>query len=163
MNLRLLLFKDCNRRCRGCCNKGFDLDNLPVIQDFTGYECIMLTGGEPMLKPEVIRQTVANIRKQTNAPIIVYTAKYDDVTTILDILSVVDGLTVTLHVPKDLTVFQEFNNALERVDLTGKSLRLNVFNNVHLKGTDVSKWKVKKGIKWIKDCPLPTNEKFMRL
>ena len=47
--LRLLLLDDCNRNCPGCCNRDWDLQALPLCQDYTPYRLIMLTGGEPML------------------------------------------------------------------------------------------------------------------
>lgn len=172
MNLRLLLFKDCNRNCRGCCNKGFDLDSLPPLDpylygSFQGYDNIILTGGEPMLDPFLIKKMVTAIRTQTGTPIILYTAKYDNPRELLSILKLVDGLTVTLHTPKDVTAFSVFNNLVNQdVDFfKEKSLRLNVFYNVPLKTlkNNLQLWKVKKNIHWIKDCPLPSNEVFKRL
>jgi hypothetical protein len=44
----------------------------------------------------------------------------------------------------------------------GKSLRLNVFKGVSLAELNLSCWKVKPNIKWIKNCPLPEDEVFMR-
>ena len=66
--LRLLLFEECGRNCPGCCNRDWDLQALPVCQDFTPYQIIMLTGGEPMLHPEIIHSAVTEIRRQTKAP-----------------------------------------------------------------------------------------------
>ena len=57
--LRLLLFEECDRDGPGCCNRDWDLRSLPVCRDFTPYQVIMLTGGEPMLHPEIIREAVA--------------------------------------------------------------------------------------------------------
>lgn len=71
--LRLLLLDDCNRNCPGCCNRDWDLQALPLCQDYTPYRLIMLTGGEPMLYPEIIREAIAAIRRQTNVPIYLYT------------------------------------------------------------------------------------------
>lgn len=163
MDLRLLLLEECNRRCKGCCNKDWDLPNLPKVETFSGYKTIMLTGGEPMLVPERIKYTTAGIRCQNpTAKVVVYTAKTDDSDALIDVLRHVDGLTVTLHVQKDVGHFRAFDAARKRAGLTNKSLRLNVFANVEL-GTVPEGWDVKQGIKWIKDCPLPTNEEFRRL
>lgn len=162
MKLRVLLFKECNRRCKGCCNKDWELDALPKCESFEGYKSIMLTGGEPMLNPEMIKSVAAEIRAVTNAPIYVYTAKCDDSAALIDVLKHVDGITLTLHTRKDAPIFRDFNEALKASGLTGKSLRLNVFNGISIGDTDLTDWKVKSGIRWIKDCPLPTDEVFQQ-
>lgn len=163
MKLRLLMFADCNRTCAGCCNKDFDLRALPVCDTFKDYECIILTGGEPMLKPQLIKETVEKIRQETNAPIYVYTAWSKDPIMLLWLLNFVDGITLTLHTRKDIEPFLWLNSILTAQFVKGKSLRLNVFSGIDLKDADLSKWVVKKDIKWIKNCPLPKDEVFMRL
>jgi hypothetical protein len=46
----------------------------------------------------------------------------------------------------------------------GRGMRLNVFEGVTIpEDTDLSLWKVKEQMVWIKDCPLPQDEVFMRL
>ena len=90
--LRLLLLDDCNRNCPGCCNRDWDLQALPLCQDYTPYRLIMLTGGEPMLYPEIIREAIAAIRRQTNVPIYLYTAMPEQLDMLMPLL---DGVTVT--------------------------------------------------------------------
>ena len=58
--LRLLLFTDCNRNCEGCCNNDFDLNALKVETDFRQYDKIFLTGGEPMIAPAIVINTIEN-------------------------------------------------------------------------------------------------------
>jgi pyruvate-formate lyase-activating enzyme len=164
MKLRLLLFEDCNRKCPGCCNKQWNLSSLPVENDFSKYDKIILTGGEPMLKPEVILQTVEEIRKVNNCPIIVYTAKVDKVIDVLKILDHVDGLTLTLHEIEDLVDFYILNGYIYyKNKYSKKSLRLNVFKGIEVDETVFTSWKIKKDIEWIEDCPLPENEVFKKL
>ena len=158
--LRLLLFEACNRKCPGCCNKDWNLGGLPVASSFKGYKEIILTGGEPMLRPHLIKQVADRIREDTTAKIYVYTAKVDDIKEALSVLESVDGLTVTLHEPADLEPFRRFDAARKARGIEGKSLRLNIFFNVET--IQPEGWKVKAGIEWIKDCPLPSNEVFMR-
>lgn len=154
--LRLLLFDDCNRNCPGCCNRDWDLQALPLCQDYTPYRLIMLTGGEPMLYPEIIREAIAAIRRQTNVPIYLYTAMPEQLDALMPLL---DGVTVTLHTPEDIPVFQSFDRTAQ--NLTGKSLRLNVFDEV---GTVICRpeWQVKDHMRWIPNCPLPEGEVLMR-
>lgn len=153
--LRLLLFEECNRNCPGCCNHDWDLKSLPVCQDYTPYRLIMLTGGEPMLRPDIIVQAVKDIRVQTDAPIYLYTAYPEGLE---DILPMLDGVTITIHEAADVPRFQRF---LYRASgLEGKSLRLNVFQEAG--ELYAAGWKAKNGMKWIKDCPLPKGEVLMR-
>ena len=73
----------------------------------------MLTGGEPMLKPELIKKVVTDIRKENYcAPIILYTAKVDDIVKTLEVLDAVDGITLTLHTRNDIQPFRKLNNVL---------------------------------------------------
>ena len=171
--LRLLLTSDCNRNCEGCCNKDWDLDSLPVCTDYSGYNEIMITGGEPMLYPEKIRECTSkiwgsislkwdNIFKKSPC-VYLYTAWTKRPIELIDLLMVrwIDGLTLTLHNQDDVNGFENLNERL-MVYKFKYSLRLNVFKGVDLSGIDLSLWKVKDNIEWIKDCLLPEDEVFMR-
>jgi len=155
MNLRLLLFEECNRACEGCCNKQWDLMQLPVCGSYDGYDVIMLTGGEPLLRPDLIRETVAQIRASSDAQIVLYTAR---VVGLAEIAPILDGVTLTLHEQSDVVPFVALSKRM-----SGGSLRLNVFSNVDITGVDTTGWQVKDEIEWIEDCPLPEDEVFMRL
>jgi hypothetical protein len=164
--MRLFLFEDCERNCKGCCNKDWNIKNLPYAQDFEKYDVILLTGGEPMLKPWVVTDVVRHLREHccTNQLIYMYTAKVTDMM-IYHILELIDGITVTLHDKSDIKSFSSFNEKLlkDRHYYLTKSLRLNIFNEVgRLPCKDLSLWKIKDKIKWIKKAPLPDNETFMR-
>ena len=164
--LRLLITEKCNRNCEGCCNKNFDIKNLSVETDYTQYKEIYLTGGEPMLDPWGTFVTIITLRTFYSFPgkIFLYTAKIDDVQETLGILDMLDGLTVTLHVQKDVYPLYELTTNLRYVrKIKEKSLRLNVFDGIELETFDHDKlWKIKEGITWIKDCPLPEGEVFKR-
>ena len=161
--LRLLLFKECNRNCEGCCNKYWNLDNIQICNSFKDYDEIILTGGEPMLRPDVIKQTVNDIKKENNkAKIYMYTA-YTHNNELLNILKQVDGLTLTLHDESDILPFWKFHYKLIKLKLN-KSLRLNIFKPLKLYNCPTLKnWKIKNNITWDKGALLPTNEVFMRL
>ena len=164
--LRLLMTEDCNRNCEGCCNKDWDLKNLPVETNFRKYDEIVVTGGEPLLYPPDLMALVYDIRTQNpEAKIIVYTAKTNDVKALLSVLAVVDGLTITSHDLQDLMNFMAFDVAIPDY-LRYKSLHLNVFEGI-INGlfseTYKTNWKIKNNVKWIKNCPLPENEVFRRM
>lgn len=163
--LRLLLFENCNRSCEGCCNKQWDLKTLPVCTDFRGYECIMMTGGEPMLRPDLVLRTATKIHNEVYSPTIyMYTSKVDSLKAMMNVMPILDGITVTLHEQEDVEPFKEFNDKIVQFWDTDYSFRLNVFKGVSLNETWIDyRWKVKLGIEWIDPCPLPDNEVFMRL
>lgn len=165
MKLRLLMLEECNRTCKGCCNKEHDLAALPVCESFVGYSEIILTGGEPLLNLGLLFATIERIRAQTDAPIYLYTAWRENPYDLLDVLNMVDGITLTLHTRKDTVPFEHFvrvERAWRKV-LGEKSLRLNVFRGVSTGAADLTNWVVKRDMRWIKDCPIPADEVFMRL
>jgi organic radical activating enzyme len=163
--LRLLLTEKCNRKCKGCCNKDWDLQSLPICTNYNNYDELILTGGEPMLIPLTVSKVIDEIRKQTSCPIYLYTAKTDMPETLLEILFKLDGLTVTIHTQKDLLSFASFEHYLNECwvsrSVLQKSLRLNIFKDIENYFSFVS-WKIKDNIVWKKDCPLPEDEIFMR-
>jgi len=167
VKLRLLLFEECNRNCRGCCNKDWDLKALPQVKTFKGFDEILLTGGEPMLHPIIVKKVSNKIYKQNEkTKIYMYTAKVDNLDDMICIMPYLNGITLTLHVQKDVDDFLAFNQVLIQNFLGGidyLSLRLNIFEKVTLAYNDLFLWKIKDNIKWMKNCPLPKNEIFMRL
>ena len=161
--LRLVLFENCNRSCPGCCNKDWDLKHLSVVESYSEYDVVMLTGGEPMLNPELIIETAWKIREVSDAKIYVYTAKVDNVMAMLAVLNFVDGITVTLHEQSDVKPFLQFDYDLNCMCID-KSLRLNIFKGINIKEEDLyADWIIKDNITWIKNCPLPKDEILMRL
>lgn len=166
MKLRLLLWKDCNRCCSGCCNKDWDLDNLPRLdmKELGKYKEVLLTGGEPMLRPEVVKLMVKTLRNfpGKNKRIYVYTAKTDDREALLSVLKVCDGVTITLHDQSDVENLKNFLEILPQNLRISKSVRLNVFENIDISSLDLNNLKVKENVVWIKNCPLPKDEVFKR-
>jgi len=159
--LRLLLFKECNRSCAGCCNKDWNLNALPINKGYKNYKEIILTGGEPLLNIPLITKVCNDIWNQTDCPIYLYTAKGDNLKELVTVIIYLDGITLTLHEQSDVEGFIKFNKFLLKADLK-KSLRLNVFEGIVLPDVDLSMWNVKENIKWMKDCPLPKDEVFKR-
>ncbi len=163
-NLRLVMFEMCNRSCEGCCNNDWDLNNLTVHDSFAGYDMIMLTGGEPMLNPQLIVNTCKTIREQSDADIILYTAKSKRPLDLIAMLNWVDGITLTLHEQYDVPAFNNLNYYMQMLpNLADKQLRLNVFSNVDISSINSNGWTVKDGIEWIVDCPLPEGETIKRM
>jgi pyruvate-formate lyase-activating enzyme len=160
--LRLVMFEECNRSCEGCCNNDWDLSGLDIVGGYAGYDLVMLTGGEPMLKPKLIVGTVEKIRATSNALVYLYTAKSKRAMDLIAMLHILDGVTLTLHEPYDVAPFIELNDLIVKMGIE-KSFRLNVFKGVDITGVNTELWDVKSEIEWIKDCPLPDGETIERL
>lgn len=162
--LRLLMTDQCSRACAGCCNKDWNLKALPVCEDLTGWNEVIMTGGEPMLVPKRIIDTALAIPHGTR--ILVYTAKIDNPTATLGVLSMVHGMTITLHDQADVPAFIDLNNLMDKwfmYWMDFRTLRLNVFKGVELPSDlHLGRWAVKRDIEWIPNCPLPRGEVFMR-
>ncbi len=169
MKLRLLLFEECNRKCKGCCNKDWDLKALSKINSFRGFDEILLTGGEPMLYPQLVIDTIKRIRKENSTTkIYMYTAHSRNLIKNLNILYNLDGIVITLHNQQDVEPFIFFVNILQILGLfykkpSRKSLRVNIFKGININISKLTMWKVKNNMTWIKKCPLPENEVFMKL
>lgn len=168
--LRLLLTDKCNRNCAGCCNKDWDLSALPVesLENLSQYDCIMLTGGEPLLNPErVIAVSIIARMEGFTGQIYLYTAMSQPITSILSVMGFIDGVTFTIHKKTDVFEFYDMNARLRYYDnIKSKSLRLNVFKGVELVDFECGDrdrlWSIKKDMEWIKNCPLPKDEVFKR-
>jgi hypothetical protein len=161
--LRLLITPDCNRSCAGCCNKQWNIEALPIVKSFDCYDQIILTGGEPLMDSKILNTVwILKALGSVQTELYVYTAHARNVKLILNH---VDGVTLTIHEQKDLKDFIALNEfLLKNLAYHGLSLRLNVFDEVSLPSDlDLSLWKVKSNIEWIEDCPLPTDEEFMRI
>ena len=164
MKLRLLLNKDCDRSCAGCCNKDWDLDNLPICKTYKDYEEIILTGGEPMLYPVRVLETINEIRTENpKAKIILYTAKPIDDALFRYMMCKLDGITITFHEQKDVGHFNKVWRVFYKEELEKKIIRLNVFKGIDISSVDKEGIRVKENMVWIKNCPLPEDEVFERI
>lgn len=172
--LRLLVTKVCNRKCPGCCNKDWDLSAIPKIGliEMLDYEEIMITGGEPMLYPNLIKNLTSAIKFiNPDCKVFIYTAHLEAVSNAFiklnedSHLKNVDGFHLTIH--EDAGPVE--NAALYRIQqfpriFEGKSMRLQVFPDV-TQSLQIrpSFWQRITFNPWIKNCPLPIDEDFCQL
>lgn len=160
MRLRLLITEECDRNCEGCCNNDWDLDGLPVVKSFKAYEQVLITGGEPMLIPDLVIDIARQVRRENpETRIFVYTANLQRVQDVLAVLREVDGITVTLHNQGDVPDLLRLDRLLLHNSIY--SLRLNVFKGVVVPEL-WAPWAIKDNIEWIENCPLPEGEVFGR-
>jgi len=171
--LRLLVTSKCNKNCEGCCNKDWDLMSLPICEDYTPYDIIMITGGEPMLNLARTIKVAMEIRENNPmVSIFVYTADMKPHWGMMELLmQVIDGITLTIHTQMDASYFLKYHYHIRNMIRTDRhSMRLNIFSGIDLFPLESSVneyamrhvWRMKENIEWIKNCPLPEEEVFMR-
>lgn len=97
----------------------------------------------------------------SEAKIIMYTAKTDNTVSFIETLKYLDGVTLTLHTQEDVKTFKELQRRLNPDP--EKSYRLNIFSDINMSGVNTQGWQVNDGLVWLENCPLPENEVFMRL
>ena len=167
MKLRLLITEKCDRSCEGCCNQYWDLKTLPVVKldEFSQYDELLMTGGEPMLNPKIC-MSLPNIVRHINPDIKVYmyTAKTEPLINLIKVLDNLDGICITIHDESDIDPFIKFQDWLMENDgYVGKSMRLNIFKKGLMSTQYLEKiWKIKDK-KWKTHKHLSKNEVFMRL
>jgi len=158
---RIIVTYKCPKNCVGCCNKDWKYDPPKPITHYD-YDEIVITGGEPLLFPDKVIALAKEIKEQSTAKILLYTAKTEG---FMEILPYVDGITFTLHDPEDVFGFNFFcyRNYQQLVD-SKKSLRLNIFKEAIIHSTPLYSYLFNtKEIVWKKDCPLPKNEELLCL
>ena len=155
---RLIFTTDCNRNCKGCCNKNWKYAPPRDISfdELLTYNEIIITGGEPMLYINELTTLIRRL-KAHDKRIIVYTAMPKSYEIFNSILQLIDGITLTIHTKNDFKTF--ISMGLDKINIIDKSLRLNVFPNIELINDN---WSIKKLV-WIKDCPLPSGEELVKL
>lgn len=110
--IHLMVTSLCRRNCKYCCNKQYDLNDVPYVTDKELKKChiLCITGGEPFAftNPNDIafyyKQKYLNIRKvyvYTNAVELVwYLANHHDT------LCSIDGINVSIKTEADRKVFK---------------------------------------------------------
>ncbi len=139
------------------------MSKVPKVQSYEGYEAIVLTGGEPMLKQELVHETISNIRRVSKAPIYMYTAHVVDCPAAIGLLVRLNGLTLTLHAWDDVWAWRNFRDKVTEMSFQGTlRLRVSPNSNLNIDYLDAKGWEAEY-IKWKAECPVPANEELMRL
>lgn len=113
--IHIMVTSLCNRNCPHCCNKQYDLNDIPYVTDeeLKEAEVICITGGEPFLysNPDKIarhyKQAYPNIKK-----IYVYTNALELYDYMCDRsytnpFKYIDGLNVSIKTSSDLLYFSQ--------------------------------------------------------
>ena len=171
---RVILTFDCDKDCSYCCNKyGHIVGKAKSIcraEELRGFSTILITGGEPMLKPEKVLSFIGEIKRvNPRAKIYLYTAKFT--VDVLDILSYIDGVHFTLHADIDIVDVLVFEGIQERLfDYKRKnpdiSFRLYIHPDIKMNINIVPYvWTRLESKPWLSEdeCALPVNETLFKL
>lgn len=175
--LRILFTEDCFRLCENCVNEQWDLEQLPKLVNplykkqnhfLQQFDEIIITGGEPLLYPDQLIETILEIRNQSPySKILLYSAWDGEEDLFMPIFECIDGLTYTIHEKKDVDCFLEIANLYyHRFKDYNLSLRVNIFSDVHLPENEKELyqfWSIRHGKTFLENCPLPKNETFVKM
>ena len=138
---RVLITKECNRSCSGCCNN-FDsimryaqyIDTLSDLPQELSE--VMISGGEPMLFTErTLRLTEELKERYPFSKLYLYSSYYNN--TLEDIIPLLDGFQYTIHegaTEEDLLLLDNLQELLDRhkEEWTDKSFRLYIDDKVDI-------------------------------
>lgn len=136
--IHIMVTSLCSRNCKHCCNKQYDLNDIPYVTDeeLKEAETLCLTGGEPFAFTNPCEIATYYKHKYKNIKnVYVYTnamefAKYLQYNTIRDI----DGISISIKTKADVFAFDTFiKDSKDVCKLT--SNRLYVFNNLYTEET----------------------------
>jgi len=118
--LRLLITLDCNLKCEYCCNKlpdvikKFEYKALDEI-DFSLYNAVCISGGEPLLQRELIFDVLEPKRIEFRTPVYLYTNGL--LLTDRDI-QVFDGISIGIHYKEQIKeVLNKINVLYDKIKL----------------------------------------------
>jgi organic radical activating enzyme len=179
---RVIVTTRCNRACPGCVSATktcSDASLIPTISYVFDYDTIILTGGEPMLKPHSTIALAKQICNNSEARILLYSALFDPEFEELWEEIIVgpdfDGFQFTLHAdatPDDVSALRHLSQLLANNRLFGhisrrKSFRLSVDKSLYeqydFSNIDFTGWNSVRKLVWLDDCPLPKDEKLFHL
>lgn len=156
---RVVLWTACPRDCELCCNKLDALDSAVRIRDIsevTGYDEVILTGGEPMLNPQ--RAADAALAARHNNPgckVYIYTALWHYELGVY--VNLFDGVTYSVHEPLDYSGFLRVQLLAEQAPNVSWRLYLSPDVDTSLPIIP-SIWDEIKSKPWLDPCPVPKHE-----
>lgn len=147
-NIHLMVTSLCNRNCPYCCNRQYNLSDIPQVSDeeLQKAENIFITGGEPFAfaQPDEIA-LLLELRYPNIKQVIVYTNALE----LYNYLGkggrmdYIDGLTISLKNQADKKYFMDIVSLLEKYP-NCKSNRLYYFDDSYIEGLDTTGFEVSK-------------------
>ena len=147
-NVHLMVTSLCNRHCPYCCNRQYNLSDIPQVSDeeLQKAENIFITGGEPFAfaQPEEIafylKLCYPNIKR-----VVVYTNALELYNYLANGIHInyIDGLTISLKNQADKKYFMDIVSFLKEYP-NCKSNRLYYFDECYIEGLDTTGFEVSK-------------------
>lgn len=136
--IHLMVTSLCDRNCKHCCNKQYDLNDIPYVTDeeLKEAETLCITGGEPFAFTNPCEIAKHYRHKYKNIKnIYVYANAYELYRyLLLNNIKNIDGLSISIKTDADALVFRCFiENRKDVCEL--KSNRLYVFDNLYTEET----------------------------
>lgn len=132
--IHLLVTSLCNRNCKHCCNKQYDLNDIPYVTDeeLKNAHTLCLTGGEPFLFCDPCAITHYYKRKYPNIKnVYVYTNATEFASWLgRNCIYGIDGVNVSIKTKEDATMFDMVIANNDSVMELSSNL-LYVFNNLY--------------------------------
>lgn len=164
---RVVVTWRCKRECRYCVNHSEKIRalvrkvNVKAV-NWRQYDQVLITGGEPLLVPDVVHGLIDRVRNQTSVPdIYMYTALWTEFS--WDIVQKIDGTNYTVHRPVD-------KNSLRRAQIDLSLLHERNSNRLMLDPDIVDDLKIRPTLwkeirikRWRPEdeCVLPDNEELL--
>ena len=133
--IHLMVTPLCNRNCRYCCNKQYDINDIPYVTDeeLREAEVLCLTGGEPFLFTNPCRIARYYKRRYSNIKrVYVYTNAKELYCWLADynFIRNIDGLNVSIKNKDDLYFFKELVRDYQHKFDNCMSNRVYIFDNL---------------------------------
>jgi len=173
---RVMITQVCNRDCSYCCNTAemMAMSEVKKLDSIRGFDEVMITGGEPLLRPEATEAILDVLRRQNpDAKFYLYTAwcprGHTDV--MRSILSKLDGIQYTLHTgssEEDIERFARMEELVSRRRWGGPgeafSARLYIVPGMWRRfNLQPDSWTRIEKKPWVENCPLPEGETLITL
>lgn len=160
---RVIVTTRCNRCCLGCCNDS--LKNIPCITmaQLKDYRKVVITGGEPfLLNDNWLKNFIIGLCEQNEEQYIyLYTAELK-LWRHHDVISMLDGITVTLHAEctdEDIRDLRDASNSISQY-VQDKRLFIDsrVYDRYDLSNINLTAWNVVRKLHWKDHCDPADNE-----
>lgn len=164
---RVIVSYRCDRHCPGCCNQQpQDVKTIYSVEELKHYNEVVITGGEPLLEPELVKFFIKKLRKQNkNVKVFLYTACLDR-EQYKSIASEFDGITVTLHAEcndMDILNLKELSEWISEDAIMRLFIDRRVYDRYDLSNINLSEWDVVRKLEWKEKCSPAPNEDLLFL
>lgn len=167
--VHLMITNKCDRNCKYCCNKQYDVNKIPIIsgEELNNARELYLTGGEPFAyaNPCYIADLLKNLYSNIER-VIVYTNAYEFGEYLKQggCIYGIDGLTISIKDKRDKAAFEEYILYNKEVNNL-KYLRLYIFDEVDISIEEIVEipcWYDIRERKWQKEFNAAPNSIFRR-